>query len=535
MRIFSSVIIILLSLCFIQSSHAAVSFTASKTGGATAVTMNDPAGTSVTYTITNAATSEPIVKLAFQLPNTNISTGSFTWIGASSLPAGWTVTRGAGTREITVQGPAINPGSSASFTLTLGTIPNWTRDVTDLLSRIRATSADGTKKDLKNITLFRRHALRIISMVANPATVAPGSGFTLTITVRNESSATLNSIQANPNPPTMTVLSGTITNPTRNQTPAPNPNPLSLTAGATGTIIYNYTTSGSDNGSISFTASLRHPSTGGITASSVSATSNIVVIGGFVGIINVTPACVYDGNTITVTMTLYNFTTTNITNVIRAITPGGTATTTLLTGQNPAPSVTVPASSSVSYTWTYRINGTTGDTYSFTGTAVDSSTATVTGWTGGIVGGYTVSLLPASVNASSINAVLSWSFINTGCAATNSFSIAIPGGWSWNGDGYSLINQGASPPTESWNMAGSNPVVFTAPSAAEQQPLNDYGEYTLTFGTPSTTGSYTFAVTITDTNGQSVTINKSILVNPFGSGVPNPNKANTNIWREEFR
>lgn len=531
-----------LCLCFYQASaEAAISFSAAKTGGATDVTMRDPPGTSVTYTISNAAGSEPIVQLAFKLPNVNISSGAFTWASATSLPAGWSVTKGMGTREITVQGPAINPGSSASFTFTLGALPTWTQDILNRLDRIRAKSAAGSKKDVKNLDLFTRHALRLVSMIAAPSLIAPGTSFTLVLTVRNESSAILNSIRSDPTPPTMTVLSGSITNPTRNQLPSAVPNPLSLGSGATGTITYTYATAAADNGSISFSITrLRHPATGGVTATSISPPpSNSIVIGGFVGVITVDTNCLYEGNDVTVTMTLTNYTAGNITNVTPTLTPGGTAVKTLQSGPSLVPPFTVPAGGSRSITWVYRITAFSvgvppADSYSFNGTAVGSSTAVVIGWSGGKLGEYIIA--PASTNAFSTKAAMTFSFVNDGCAATKIVSITLPAGWSWDGDAYSLIDQ-VPDPVELSSPPVADPVVFTATSVTEQLPLGYTGEYQLVLGTPTTTGASTFPVTITDANDQAVTVAPPpfIQVNAFGSGSPNLNKAGTDVWREEVR
>lgn len=529
------VFIVLISwtiLCgiWLTPSEAAVNFSASKTG-ASDVTMGDAPGTSVTYTITNTG-SDGIVKIAFRLPNANISTGSFTWTGANSLPSGWAVTKGMGTREITVQGPAITPGTNASFGFTIGGIPTWTQDTVDLLDRIRAFNATGKNpKDVRNLTLFTRHALRILSMTA-PGTVAPGSGFSLVITVKNESSTTLNSIISDPNPPTMAVLSGTITSQTKNQSPTPSPNPLPLAAGATGSITYNYSTRSGDNGSISFTARVRHPSTGSATATSLTATSNTVVIGGFVGSISHSN-CVYTSNTIDVTMSLSNFTASAITNVTPSITPAGTATKTLLTGPTPTPPINIPANSTTTFTWTYRITGILDDTYSFSGGATGSSAATVSPSNQGSVGDFTVSMFSNQTNASSTNQELTWTVTNKGCAAIQSVSVSYPAGWIYSNDSYSLINA----TDESWTTTGSNPILFSAPASANQMPVNAGGDFMIVFSAmPTTTGANTFNVTITDANATPIvkTYAISVTVNPFNSSPGGPNAADTEVWKESY-
>lgn len=515
-------------------SYAAVNFTASKTGGATDVTMGDAPGTSVTYSISNGASSEGIVKIAFRLPNVNISTGSFTWTGASSLPSGWTVTKGTGTREITVEGLAINPGASASFGFTLGAIPTWTQDSVDLLDRIRATAAGKAKKDVKKLTLFSRHTLRIISMVA-PATVAPGSGFSLVITVKNESSALLNSIRSDPDPPTKCAIPAKCTGTVTLNNPSPNPNPLSLAAGATNTITYNYTTGGTNNGTVYFTTRVRHPSTGSITATSLTVDSNTVVVGGFVGTITTNFDCVYTNNTITVTMTLSNFTSSSITNVTPSLTPAGTATKTLLTGPSPTPPITIPASGTATFTWTYSITGTLDQAYSFSGGAVGSSTAIVSPSIPGRVGDFTVSMSSNQTNASSTNQELTWTILNNGCAAVNSVSINIPSGWTWANDAYSLVELNSTTSVETWTVSGSNPVVFTAaPTSSDRLPLDFNGTYGIVFSqTPTTTGPSTFSLTITDASPLSLTKTISVTVNPFNSS--GLNAVGTEIYREDIR
>ncbi|HLF87179.1 MAG TPA: hypothetical protein VI584_08860, partial [Nitrospiria bacterium] len=462
-------------------------------------------------------------------------TGSFTWTGASSLPTGWTITKGTGTREITVEGPAINSGASASFGFTLGAIPTWTQDSTDLLDRIRASAASRAKKDLRNLTLFTRHALRIISMVA-PATVAPGSGFSLVITVKNESSALLNSIRPDPNPPTPTICLGcTVTL----NTPAPSPNPLSLAAGATNTITYNYTTGGNNNGTVYFTTRVRHPSTGSTTATSLSASSNTVVIGGFVGNITTDFACVYTNNTIIVTMNLSNFTAGTITNVTPSLTPGGTATKTLLSGPTPTPPINIAANGTAAFSWTYRIIGTLDQTYSFSGGAVGSSTAIVSPSSPGRVGDYTVSMSLDKTNATSTNQELTWTITNKGCAAVQSVSVSYPAGWTWDNDAYSLVDPDPLCPTtpipiETWIVSGSNPISFSAPSSQCRILIDFDGNFSLVFSsTPTATGVSSFSMAITDANSLSRALTTTVTVNPFNfEGL---NTAGTETYREELR
>ena len=192
------------------------------------------------------------------------------------------------------------------------------------------------------------------------------------------------------------------------------------------------------------------------------------------------------------------------------------------------------------FVWTYQITGgTAGQTLAFTGTATGTASAPGSGARTTPVamspsvkrGGFSPTVNPSNTNADSTNVEVNIGITNNGCGTdVQSVSIALPGGWTYGGDAYAQ--------DVTWNPAtGTGPVVFSAPSAANQIMPGGSGSYSLIMGTPVTTGSYNFTLTVTDDLGAAITTTTSvpIVVNPFNSGTPNINNTVPNTWREEFR
>jgi hypothetical protein len=279
-------------------------------------------------------------------------------------------------------------------------------------------------------------------------------------------------------------------------------------------------------------------------ATSALATSPTLTVGLFTATINLLPAsCLYTGQSFTVEMVLtnrYNFAITGVVPAMVVSLAGAPLTST--SGPNPAPPVgPLPGNGgTLTFTWLYQVTSTAnGETFTFDGTA--------TGTGGGQPRSASASSLPAKAggyaitaiqtNASSTNEEIGWTFINNGCAATDSVAINFPLGWVWAGgseDSYSFVRVGGGAWVENqWTVAGSGPVTFSAQVLADQQAVGENGNYRLTFSSTPPVPGAGITVTITDAAGYSSTFPSTVTVNSYNFG--SLNDADTDIWQEDFR
>ena len=508
----------------------------------------------LTYSIANTSNggnaSERIYEMRFRLPGTGTVFSSTT-----TAPAGWTLIFSA--TSLTFQAndwtTAIVPGSALSFDLVL-VMRTTSADVTETLRDARASFtldtnfSNGITRSgrvtmntpgswaLKSLQVTSFQTVDAVTLLP-VSTIIAGTSFKLVMTVRNISSATQTSIISSPNPPT-TIKTGTVTQGLTSTVYSPNP--LTLAPGASGTITFTYTTAVSDGGTITFSAFARN---GANTATSRVAVSNLLTVsaGSFIANLAVAPACAYNGQTFTVTMNLINNYLYGITGITATLAPTVGGIVTLTSGPTPATqSMAASTTLNGAFVWTYQITGgTAGQTLAFTGTATGTASAPGSGARTTPVamspsvkrGGFSPTVNPSNTNADSTNVEVNIGITNNGCGTdVQSVSIALPGGWTYGGDAYAQ--------DVTWNPAtGTGPVVFSAPSAANQIMPGGSGSYSLIMGTPVTTGSYNFTLTVTDDLGVAITTTTSvpIVVNPFNSGTPNINNTVPDTWREEFR
>ncbi len=512
------------------------------------------------YSIANISNggnaSERIYEMRFRLPGTGTVFSSTT-----AAPAGWTRTVFS-TTSVTFQAndwtTAIVPGSSLGFDLGL-VMRTTSADVSETLRDARASFtldtnfANGITRSgrvtTNNPGSWQLKSLQVTSFQTVDittglpvSTIIAGQSFRLVMTVRNISSATLTSIITSPNPPA-TIETGIVTQGLTSTIYSPNP--LTLAPNASGTITFTYTTAVTDGGTITFSAFARN---GANNATSRTALSNLLTVSAGLFIANVTVStasvspCAYSGQTITVTMHLSNSYLYGITAITPTLAPTVGGIVTLTSGPTPATrSMGASTTLNEAFVWTYQVTGgIAGQTLQFTGTATGTASApgsgakTTPAATSPSVkrGGFSPAVSPVQTNADSINEEITLSILNNGCGAdVQSVSIALPGGWTYGGDAYSSQDV-------TWNPAsGTGPVVFSAPAAANQIPPGGSGSYSLIVGTPTTTGSYNFTLTITDDLGVSITSTTAIpiTVNPFNSGAPSINNTIPDTWREEFR
>lgn len=548
------------------------------------VTQNPAIGTafdmgstqSITYTVTNTNTGgnsgERIYEMRFRIRN-----GS-TFSNTTAAPTGWTRTAYSTTSvtfRATSWANSIVTGSSLGFTLVL-VMRTTTADVNETLRDARASYTLDTnfsngitragRTTINTPGLWTLKSLLITSFqtldptcTSPVSTILSGTNFCLRMTVQNISSATLNSIIANPNPPTATKT-GTVTQSLVSTTY--NPNPLTLAPGASGTISFVYSTAGADNGTIFFTANARNNTN---SATSRSATSNTLAVSRLAisiavrGPVVLSPQCIFSGDTATFTMTVTNNTGSTVTNITPSTltattTPGGgTIAVGAFSSPSPVCIASIANGSSGTFTWTASITGTLGSpkpTFYVTGSTLYNRTGSCPVPSGGTssvtanstledLDGYVVSLTPAATNASSTNEEIVWSITNYGCEAIQQVSIAgsIPAGWAWTGgDSYSLVSDTN---LETWTVGGANPpVVFASPALADRLPKLQSGIFSLVFPTTPTPAviptTYTFNITITDANATPIvkTLPTTITVDAFDS--TGPNKADTEVWKENY-
>lgn len=298
-----------------------------------------------------------------------------------------------------------------------------------------------------------------------------------------------------------------------------NTTAFTLTSGESSTITWTFRADAT--GTVYFTSSARNS---GGTATSKSASSNVVLIGDFTVSISVTPLTVISGQTVTVTMTVKNNGTSALTNVIPALTPLGTATKTWVSGPTPASISSLAPGESGTFQWGYTITGSVGQTYYFSGYASSGGTNsnTATSETGSI-GKYSVTLVPASITTGSTNVTLSWTVFNGGGTIVREVGIIVP-----RDAGGNIIwaCSGGIPPAN-WTVADASPcppppdrVLFRA-----QTPYNNNGilpgtskTFSITFSTiPNVTVDtpYSFEVIMTDVGNRESGVTTTVIVTAY--------------------
>lgn len=518
---------------------------------------------SLTLRVTNTSTgdnsSERIYEMRFRLNSTCSGSPCTATLFASSTaaPAGWTRTAFSSTSvtfRATSWDNSIATGSSLDFTLVLNAGTS-TQDRNQTLRDARASFtldtnfANGISRTgrstvnspgswtLKSLAIT---SFQTTDASGNPVSaIAAGTSFRLVLTVRNISTATQSGIVASPSPPTMT-RTGTWTPgswPNCSLT-GTSPSPLNLAPGASGTITYTCTTASSNSGTVYFTATVRNSSG---NATSRTATSNTLSVSPLVVGIAASPSCIFPGDTATFVMTVTNNTGSVLSNVTpSALTRLGSATIGAFSGPTPASVASLASGATATFTWTAPVTGTVPAFGAKPDFAVSGSASANGGSiTSPLATSPTVDLddylvavaALTALNAASANAELSWAVTNRGCAEVSQVAILPPGGWSYGGDSYSLVNNTTGTPVETWTAAATT---FSAPSATDRMGLGYDGDFNLVFtATPAVAGPYSFTVRITDSAARTVDRLTSITVNPYGTG--GGNDAASGVWREEYR
>lgn len=450
-----------------------------------------------------------------------------------------------------------------------GAIPSSAQDVTtDALSGSTASSGSASctpEFTLTNNPTWTRKSLAI-SMTATPSSVGVGETITVTMYITNRSTSTQSGIAANPSPPsaylygltnltgthnstvtTITVASttdftssGTIridneditytgktattftgcTRGANGTTASFHPDQasifnktstsavsntgggtsLTLSAGEASSITWTYRADSS--ATVHFTSSAQNS---GGTVTSKSEYSNSVVIGNFTSSISITPLSIVSGQTVTVTMTVKNNGTSALTNVTPTLTPGGTATKTLLSGPTPSSIASLGSGESGTFQWGYTITGSVGQTYYFSGYASSGGPNSNTSISAtGVITTYSVTISPNTVISASTNVQIGWTVYNTGSKSVKEVDISFPSGWTYSSN---------TPPAGcTGNLVGST-VSFTCSIAVGSSKT-----FYITFSSAPTVTSdtiYMFPVKIIDQSNNESTINTYVTVTAY--------------------
>lgn len=530
--------------CWNEFAHAGRILTSTQSpSGASAIFAMGSVQT-LNFTMTNNNTGADAGTNYYAVRFTLGATGTV-YTSRPAAPAGWYVSSYSTTSvtfRVSTASSAIALGQSVVFSMSMA-MGISSADATESFASMQGyyTNPPRNKKKTNASSLgsWTRKSLAITSFqitdtLGNPVSaITSGTSFQLRMTVKNNSSVTQNTIVSNPNPPAPTKI-GTVTQAVTSTTGSP----LSLAAGASGTIIFTYSTATTDNGTIYFTAIAQN----GGTVTSISATSGTLSVSSFVASITVSPTCQYAGSNITVSMLVSNGSLVYpVTGVAPTLTPIAGAPVTIVSGPTPASVASIGVSSSTTFTWVYQLNSTgTTNPFTFSGSATGTrngltiTTPTSISTPSTMRGSFAAIVDPTSTNAGSTNTELIFTVVNSGCANINSVAVPVPAGWTWANDAYSLVNLSAVSTIETWTVSGTNPVTFTAPNVAGQIPLTFSGSFSLVFSaTPSAATTSVFTLRVTDAVGVFVDVPVNITVNAFKTGTLN-NAANK-IWREDFR
>ncbi len=533
--------------CWHDFAHAARILTSSQSPTGAVAIFDMGSVQTLNFTMTNSNTGADVGTNYYAVRFTLGATGTVL-TSVPAAPAGWYVSSYSTTSvtfRVSTSSSAIALGQSVVFSMTMA-MGVSAADATESFALVQGYYTDPPKNNKKtnatSLGAWTRESLAITSFqitdtLGNPVSaVTSGSSFQLRMTIKNNSSVTQSTIVSNPNPPAATKT-GTVTQAVTSTIGSP----LSLAPGASGTIIFTYSTLLTDNGTIYFTAIAQN----GGTVTSISATSGTLSVSSFTASIVVSPTCQYAGSNITVTMTVSNGSLVfPVTSVTPTLTPAAGAPVTAVSGPTPASVASIGVSSSTTFTWVYQLNS-TGATNPFTfsgfatGTrnAVMITTPTSISTPQTTRGSFAATVSPTPTNAGSTNAELIFAVTNNGCYPINNVAIPVPAGWTWGAtanDSYSLVNLSAASSIETWTVSGANPVSFTAPNPAGQIPLTFSGSFSLVFSaTPSAATTSTFTLAVTDSNNAVVNVPVSVTVNAFKAGTLN--NAGNKIWREDFR
>jgi len=225
------------------------------------------------------------------------------------------------------------------------------------------------------------------------------------------------------------------------------------------------------------------------------------------------------GGAVRVVMTVRNTGSAALSNVTpSALTTGGSAVKTLSSGPTPASVASLAADATTAFEWIYTITGSTGQTYSFTGSAtadggVTASSATSN--TGSIVT-YGLAIAPASVTAGSTGVQIQFTVTNNLTSGTvDQVTVTNPNTSIFQSD----ATWGAAD-ASGWTRSQpvGNQYRFTSPGSAQDIQAGGTATFTVTFtaiGTPAVDTAYTFSVAIRQRGNNTTTLTDTVTVTRY--------------------
>jgi hypothetical protein len=302
-------------------------------------------------------------------------TGVFWHELSSILPSGTTVTAGISRVVDAVQPISITGGGTGNFTFVYhtsgvasGTLVFSNSAVgTDANSglEVLATSAPATNLQSPSIAIQRPSTLAS-NLVFSPSSVNTGQTFTVRLTLTNVGDALITNLR--PNPPTNSPIAVGVGTGNRFNGPTPVP-PVNLSGGSSVTFTWAYTATGA--GSLTFNLTSIGTDNNLGTQVSLSSTSNVGTINNptvLTASATVSPNPVSVGFPVTVVVSVQSLSATSSDAINTSVTAFGQSPSTLANlAVAPSPSsLTVPASSTRSFTYVY--NAVTSGSVTFTHT-----------------------------------------------------------------------------------------------------------------------------------------------------------------------
>ena len=473
------------------------------------------------------------------IKNTSTTPGDFISQIQFTFPTGYVITNGVAQNWVvqSIANPSItfrasscdyvlNPGDSLVFTVNV-TAPAAASNMPDTITinAARNVGPNGCKNPTKSSATspsFTRYSL-LTSIDATPSTVNVGSDITVTYTISNKTTGTVNNIL-----PSIAKISDDGADCTLS---SPSPASLNLSANATGYITYHCTASAS--GTIKF----RGYAYSGTSITSPTYDSNYVSIGNFTATMSLDILSIVSGDDVTVNMTVTNWGSTTIYNIAPTSAcpalPGGlcfsgSASYTLNSGPTPASVSQLLPGQSTSFVWNYTITGSIGATYSFNGFATaDGGLMTNTAYSGtGSITAYSVSVSPSYVLRGSTNKTLVFNVKNSSSVGIKTVTIYNPNTTIW----VKATQSGVPCQGCTWTytlLTGPERYQFTAANTSCYIYQNEQCDFSVLFSkvgdnsNPPSTTNYSFESRITDAKNVTSRFynNVTVVVSPTPSDV----------------
>jgi outer membrane protein assembly factor BamB len=443
--------------------------------------------------VEGSAVMGEISSLLFEVRNASTSTRSINEVSLSvdtasydidggDAPVGWTVsTIDRKERRITYTASGacgsagIAPGASVRLTLRLVGVPA-NADVTDALVGGNSPTKASMARDTCSGTTFTGDPTQARwkrvglsgSFTVLPRTLQVGGNVSVQLVVVNRSLATQSGITLSG----PTVVGGAAFGKV---VQAFSPATLSLAPGASGAFTGKLQATGEGTSVFRATAA-------NATVSTAPTSSLQVSVSSFPALIEALPTSIAPGDTVTVRLAVSNPSKSTYRDIVpRAPTFVGTASPTLLSGPTPPSAVSLSPGATISFYWTYRMDGPVGSTFQFGGQGnatrdgTPITTPQVVSAQGRIVE-HRLAIEPVSVISGARNRIFRYTLYNAGTVEIRSVKL-LPldptfftvSGTPFTGD------------TSGWNTSSNKGYIWTAPNGAPGLTPGSQKTFTLNF------------------------------------------------------